>query len=159
MRARISLAACAAIAVATTMTVLAQTPATSQPPTAQDKNASAKSITVTGCVQRASESPTGTSGTTAASAGKDMKFILAHASLSASGTAGTAGTTTPATAIASEYKLDVDDAKLTPHVGHKVELTGMVEQPMRTEQKPTASAANAPTLKVDNVKMVATTCP
>jgi hypothetical protein len=38
-------------------------------------------------------------------------------------------------------------------------VTGTVEQMARPEQKPTASAANAPTLKVDNVKMVSATCP
>jgi hypothetical protein len=54
--------------------------------------------------------------------------------------------------------LDTDEAKLTPHVGHKVEISGTVEQLARPEQQPAASAANAPTLKVDSVKMIASTC-
>jgi len=102
---------------------------------------------------------TGTSGTTTPGA-SDIKFVLTNAALSTAGTAGTSGTTAPpATAIASEYRLDTTESALTPHVGHKVEVTGTVEQMARPEQKPTASAANAPTLKVDNVKMVSPTCP
>jgi hypothetical protein len=49
--------------------------------------------------------------------------------------------------------------RLTAHISHQVEISGTVEQPTGTDQKPPASAANAPTLKVDNVKMVSTTCP
>jgi hypothetical protein len=79
--------------------------------------------------------------------------------MSPSGTAGTAGAANqPATAIASEYRLDGDDAKLTPHVGHKVEITGTVEQAKGATEAPAASAANAPRLKVDNVKMIAASC-
>jgi hypothetical protein len=89
----------------------------------------------------------------------EIKFLLTNAAVSTSGTAGTAGTTPPSTAVSSEYRLDADDAKLTPHVGHKVEITGTPEQPSSTTQPPAASAANAPKLKVDNVKMVASTCP
>jgi hypothetical protein len=123
------------------------------------QSTSAKTITVTGCVNRSQQTPTGTTGTSGATS-KETKFVLTNASHSTSGTTGTSGATTPpATAIASEYRLDSDDAKLIPHVGHKVEITGTVEQPTGTEQKPAASAANAPTLKVDNVKMVSTTCP
>jgi len=50
------------------------------------------------------------------------------------------------------------DAKLTPHVGHKVEITGTVEESKAATQPPAASAANAPTLKVDDLKMVAPSC-
>jgi len=59
------------------------------------------------------------------------------------------------TPIASSYRLDAVDSKLSPHVGHKVEISG-------TLQPPTAAAASsataAPTLKVDNVKMLAASC-
>ena len=141
MNARIT-AICGAIAFTGVMGVFAQEPSTS--PTSQ--STSAKTITVTGCVQPAQQGPTGTSGTAGATpSAAQTKFVLTSAS--------------PATAIASEYRLDTEDAKLTPHIGHKVEITGTVEQPARTEQKPPASAANAPTLKVDNVKMIASTCP
>ena len=162
MKARIWSATCAAIALGTAITVLAQDPSPQPPPSSQTPRASqsdsAKAITVTGCVQRAQQGPTGTTGTRETT--PEIKFVLTNAAMSPSGTAGTSGTTTPpgATAIASEYRLDTDEAKLTPHVGHKVEITGTIE-----EQRPAAGAAgaNAPagTLKVDSVKMVSTTCP
>ena len=58
----------------------------------------------------------------------------------------------------SEYRLDADDAKLTPHVGHKVEITGTAEA-AGMAQRPATSRASAPKLKVDSVKMIAATCP
>jgi hypothetical protein len=151
MNARLWTATCGAIAIGAVAGIFAQDSSqTSQ-------STSSKTVTVTGCVQRAQPTPTGTAGTTGA---PETKFVLTNANLNPSGTAGTSGTTAPpATAIASEYRLDTDEAKLTPHIGHKVEITGTVEQPARTEQKPTASTANAPTMKVDNVKMIASTCP
>ncbi len=93
------------------------------------------------------------------------KFVLTNAAISTTsttgtaGAAGTAGTNPPMTAVASEYRLDADEAKLSPHVGHKVEITGTPERPARATEQPAASAANAPKLKVDTVKMLGTTCP
>jgi hypothetical protein len=83
--------------------------------------------------------------------------VLNNASISPSGTAGTAGANPPA-AAASEYKLDGDDAKLTPHVGHKVEITGTVVEAKGDMSAPAASGANSPKLKVDSVKMVSPSC-
>jgi hypothetical protein len=162
MRAGIWSAACGAIALGATAAVLAQAPPSSQ---ASPQSTAARTITVSGCVQRAQQmGTTGTSGTTTSGtttpSASDIKFVLTNASLSATGATGTSGTTAPATtSIASEYKLDTTESTLTPHVGHKVEVTGTVEAMSRPEQKPPASAANAPTLKVNNVKMVSTTCP
>lgn len=154
---KIWLAACGAIALGTSVAVLAQDP---QSTGTASQSTSAKTITVSGCVSRAQNSPTGTTGSTAASTTAETKFVLTNASLSTKTATGTSGTTAapPATAIASEYKLDADDTKLTEHVGHKVEITGTVEPPTRAEQQPPASAANSPTLKVQDVKMVSTTC-
>lgn len=155
MNARICTATCGAIAFGAVVGTFAQNPPTSQ----SSQSTPAKTITVTGCVQRAQQAPTGTSGTPGAAASPtEIKFVLTNATLNPSGTSGSTAAP-PATAIASEYKLDTDETKLTPHVGHKVEITGTIEQPARTEQKPPASAANAPTLKVDNVKMIASSCP
>jgi hypothetical protein len=85
--------------------------------------------------------------------------MLNNASMSPSATAGTAGAANPPAAIASEYRLDGDDAKLTPHVGHKVEITGTVEQAKGATEAPAAAAASAaPKLKVDNIKMIASSC-
>ena len=152
MHRRIWSATLGAIVCATTAALLAQTP----PPAQSPQSAPAKAITVAGCLARAPQATTGTSGT-AGAASAATKFLLTNAAMSAAGTTGTAGA--PASSIASEYKLDGDDAKLTPHVGHKVEITGTVEAARTMTQPPAASAANAPTLKVDNVKMVASTCP
>ncbi|SRR5258708_119884 len=146
-------ATCTAIVFGVTAALVAQT---SQTPTT---SGAAKSITVSGCIQRASEGPTGTSGTAGATSASEPKFLLTSASLGGSSATGTSGSVPSSTAVASEYRLDADDAKLTPHVGHKVEVTGTVEPPTSPTQAPTASAANAPKLKVDNVKMIASTCP
>jgi hypothetical protein len=118
-------------------------------------------VTVTGCIQKAPEGATGTTGSTATRGMSEPKFLLKSAATGATGTAGTA----PSTAVASEYRLDADDAKLTPHVGHKVEIVGTVEQTSTTStstaaagQTASASASSAPKLKVDSVKMIAATC-
>jgi hypothetical protein len=157
MRSRIWSAVCAAIVLGVSVGLLAQeTPAPQTP----SKSAAAKTITVSGCVGKAEAAPTGTAGApgAAASAKDTTKFVLSKAEIAPSAT-GTAGATAPAaTAIASEYRLDGDDAKLSPHVGHKVEITGTVDDAKGMTQPPAASAANAPKLKVDNVKMVAPSC-
>ena len=133
-----------------------------QAPQAAESSTAGKSITVTGCVQRAETASTGTSGAAGApAAAAETKFVLKNAMASASatgaaGTAGTAGTASDASSVASEYRLDADDAKLSPHVGHKVEITGTAPKPSSAAQP---SAASAPKLKVDNVKMISATCP
>jgi hypothetical protein len=116
--------------------------------------------------------PTGTSG---AASSATEKFILSNAmssdsSKSAGATTGTSGTTassTKASATASSYRLDADDSKLTAHVGHKVEVTGTIESDSSTAAASasgstsgtSASAtSSAPKLKVDSVKMIASTC-
>jgi len=154
MKGRICLATCAAFVFATTMSVLAQDPARQQTSPAAG---AAKTIIVTGCVKRAEAGTAGTTGTTTPPSAAEPKFVLSDAAVKPSETAATTGTTAPA-ATASEYRLDSDEAKLTEHVGHKVEITGTPEQPSGMEQKPPASGANAPTLKVVSVKMLATTC-
>ena len=150
MNTRIWTSVCAASVFALTVGVFGQVPPPAQPPA----SSSMKAITVGGCIQRTADAPTGTSGSAASRPG-DAKFLLTKAAMTPSGTA---GSTTPSTAVASEYRLDWDEAKLTPHVGHKVEITGSVVPAPATTQPPAASAANAPTLKVDSIKMVAATC-
>jgi hypothetical protein len=157
MRSTIWSAACAAIVLGVSVGILAQdAPA----PQAGAKSSAAKTITVTGCVAKAQPAATGTAGAPGAASAKDeTKFVLSNASMGSGGAAGTAGAAgAPATAIASEYKLDGDDAKLTPHVGHKVEITGTVQESKAVTEAPAASAANAPKLKVDNLKMVSPSC-
>jgi hypothetical protein len=59
--------------------------------------------------------------------------------------------------VASSYRLDAADSKLSPHVGHKVEVSGTLD----TSAPPSAAAGSAPAapkLKVDNVRMIAASC-
>lgn len=105
--------------------------------------AKADTITVEGCIEKGTAGTTGTTGTTGSS---PSAFTLVSATKPAA-----SRETTP---IASSYRLDAADSKLSPHVGHKVEISGTVEQPTASASAATA----APTLKVDNVKMIAATC-
>ena len=135
---------------------------TQQPPTGSaqsaPRSAAANTITVEGCIQR-SASASATAGA-AGSASSDSGFILA----SAMKPAGTSGSSASSSApIASSYKLDADAGKLTPHVGHKVEISGTVQASSSSSSSASGSASSssasaAPTLKVDNVKMIAATC-
>jgi hypothetical protein len=116
------------------------------PPQSQSRSApKADAITVEGCIQRGtSGSPTaGTTGTTGSAAA--TAFMLMSATKPAGSTA-----TTP---IASSYRLDADASKLTPHVGHKVEITGTLAPP-----EGGSAAMSSPKLKVENVKMIAASC-
>jgi hypothetical protein len=126
-------------------------PQTAAPPqTAPRAAAKADTITVEGCIQR-SASATATSGATgtAGSAASETGFML----MSAAKPAGTSGSSASSAPIASSYRLDAADSKLSPHVGHKVEISGTLDSASSG-----ASAAAAPKLKVDNVKMIAATC-
>jgi hypothetical protein len=150
-------ATCAAICVAFAVGLVAQAP---------QGSSSSKTITVTGCVARAPQSPTGTSGTTGAATAEQAKFLLTSAQMSPTGTSGAAAAAEPRTAVASQYRLEGDDAKLTPQIGHKVEIAGTVQE-AAAASAPAAGASGAasaaaqasePTVKVDTVKMIASTC-
>lgn len=126
-------------------------------------SSNANKVTVTGCVQRAvSESPTGTSGV-AGAAKPDTQFILANAS-AGTATAGTSGTSTSSMPTASRYRLDdAEQAKIAPHVGHSVEISGTVDDASHATSPgatpgATSTAAPAPKLKVDSIKMLASSC-
>lgn len=148
---RIQSGAFAAIVCAAAVSLSAQTPPTPPAADTQPSYGSANKITVTGCVERAkgSATPTGTSG---AAAMDTTKFVLNNVASSATETAGTSGSAKAS--IASSYRLDAEDSKLSPHVGHKIEVTGTVdEKPMGSP-----SSATAAKLKVETVKMIAATC-
>ena len=131
------------------------------PTSTPSKPAAPETITLTGCVERADQvAPAAAAATTADS----LSFVLIHAAKgpaagSRSETVGTSGTTA-ASDKGSMYRLDADLAKLNPHVGHKVELTGTLDSAAAaTAANPAPpSAANAPTVKVDPVKVLAETC-
>ncbi len=115
-----------------------------------------KQVTFSGCVEKA-PSEAGTLASLAAGA-SSTNFILTNASPEATVAVGTAGTAKPST----RYRLEVDEAKITPHVGHKVEVTGTVDEQPGSASSPgsaAASAASGPKFKVVSVKMVAADCP
>jgi hypothetical protein len=134
-----------AIALTATATVAAQQPppaSAQQPPAPASAPNSSDKVVVTGCIQRGIQSPVGTTGAAGAAAADASKFILTKASPASDATA------TPKT-----FRLDADDAQLTAHVNHKVEITGTIDA------KPAAGDAAAPAkLKVASVKMVAASC-
>jgi hypothetical protein len=141
--------------------------------TSPTSRTAADPITVTGCVQRETSSATagatGTSGSATATATGSGYVLNVTPSSSASSTAGTTGSTagTPGTTgtAASSYKLDADDSKLSAHVGHKVEITGTLDKSMSSSTAPSGSTSTAsssssmsPKLKVDSVRMIASSC-
>jgi hypothetical protein len=135
-----------AIVCAVTVGLVAQAPSSSQD--------TSKKVTFSGCVEKA---PSEAGAAPAAGAAK-AAFILTNASPAGSGTVGTTGGAKPT----AKYRLDADEAKISPHVGHKVEVTGTVDdQPGMTSSPSGAptSAASGPKITVDSVKMVAAACP
>jgi hypothetical protein len=143
----------AAVACAFTVSVSAQTtPSTegaSQPTFGADK--ADKKVTITGCLERSKES-----------VATNDRFVLNNIVPDAPTTVGTAGTSGSEKALkATSYRLDAEDSKLSPHLGHKIEITGTLEdRPMSATGTPGASgsAPEAPTFKVDAVKMIASSC-
>jgi hypothetical protein len=145
VRTKMSWGMCASFAAVAVLGLAAQQPATSP-----NGASTSSSVTVTGCVARTPASPVGTSGSTASSAGaSDTKFVLDKAMASSPNSAASS---------ASSYRLDSDDAKLTPHVGHKVEITGTIQEDAAGAATSAGSANMTPRLKVDTVKMLAANC-
>ena len=152
----------AAIVCAASMTLAAQTPppggeqsspaSKKQGTTAKDD---AKKVTVTGCLERAKEgaAATGTAGTSGSA--DTTKFVLNNVTPSSSEST-TARTGALSRASTSSYRLDVDEAKVSAHVGHKVSITGTVEN--RASATGAAASASAPRLKVDTITHVSATC-
>jgi hypothetical protein len=100
-------------------------------------------ITVTGCVEKADRPATAVS--TAASAEKDPAFMLTNVRPGgANESAGTSGTSNTV-----KYPLGADTSKLSPHTGHRVEITGTFQ--------PNTSGL-PPTLKVDSLRLIAASC-
>ena len=130
-------------------------PTTQAPPSSANAGRATadRKVTYSGCIERQPPSAAAITGA------PSMPFSLTNASPAGAGAVATSGAGASA---AKSYRLDGSETTLTPHVGHKVEITGTVE-----EQRPASAAAggaasassNAPTLKVDSVKMVSTTCP
>jgi hypothetical protein len=137
-----------------------QSPPVSRPPESPKND----QITVTGCIEQSQAqastkepSATGTSGTSGKASGtsKVSKFILTNPKLQgASAGAPNSSTSSRSPASGGMYQLDARDSKLSPHVGHQVEVTGSIKGGSTTS----ASGPDAPKLKVENMKMISTSC-
>jgi hypothetical protein len=151
------------------------------PPSAQTRTGN--TVTISGCIQNAPSTtagnttganrdtarnnpdagaPAGGANTGAqAGAATSSSFVLANASMAGGasnrGAVGTTGSST-----ASSYQLMGNTAMITPHLNHQVEITGRLQ----TSSASATGAANAapgstaasPTLQVESVKMVSSTC-
>jgi hypothetical protein len=140
--------------------------ASARPSTSAQASASGKSMTISGCIQSA-PAATATAGAAGASASASAgsKFVLANAKMPSTGSSssavGTSGTS-------SRYQLQGDEKQISAHLNHQVEITGTLESASAAggaaAGSPSAaggsstSGANAPTLKVESVKMVSATC-
>jgi hypothetical protein len=149
---RLQLSMFAAVACALTVGVSAQTtPATSgvNQPTFGANN----KITITGCLERTKEG---------AAASDRTAFMLNNISPNAPAMTGTAGTSgSEEKPKATAYRLDGEDSKLSGHVGHKIELTGTVDDRTMSTTGTAGtggSASEAPKFKVETVKMIASSC-
>ena len=107
-------------------------------------------VTITGCLERSTES-----------VATNARFMLNNIVPNAPSMTAMVGTSGSEKAPkASSYRLDGDDSKLSPHLGHKIEITGTVEDRPMSAGTPAASgwATEAPKLKVETVKMIASSC-
>jgi hypothetical protein len=157
------------VAVATlfsaTLAAQAQSPAAGA---AQPSPGSADRVTVTGCIERADQMTS--AGSAVGTSVDSLDFVLIKAPESPAASAANAATPadrpgavgTSGTAAPPMYRLQSDTEKLNPHVGHKVEVIGTRDAtagssaPSATAASP--SAANAPRLHVESVKMLAESC-
>jgi hypothetical protein len=115
------------------------------------KSAPSDSLTVIGCLERRAPGAVGTAGV---AGGADAPaFILTKVMRPA----GTPPSSSAALASAS-YRLDSDEKKLSEHVGRKVEIKGKVADLPAGANASKGGSSDLPQLKVDSVKMIASTC-
>jgi hypothetical protein len=122
-----------------------------QPPLPPPAQAKANTVTIVGCMQ---DAPMITAAAPPAAAGA-KGFYLNNAKAADAArdrpAVGTSGL------IATGYKLDGDNAELTPHLNHQVRIVGTVQN----AAVPAAGAAgkdSGPTLKVESVAMLSAKC-
>jgi len=124
------------------------------PPPAQAK---ANTVTIVGCIQ---DAPMTTAAAALPAPAGTKAFYLNNAKVADAGrdrpAIGTSGLT------ATGYKLDGDNALITPHLNHQVRIVGMVQgsnaSPSGAANAAPGSTASGPTLKVESVTMVAAKC-
>jgi len=153
-----------------TVTAASQTAAA-----AQNTAAAPAQTRVTGCVERADQVTS--NGSTIGTTVDSLDFVLIKAMPTAqdNGTAGNAttsarpaGTSESSTDVGKMYRLSADTVQVNPHVGHRVEISGSIQTagPGTTAETSSASevdrnnpsAATAPLLKVQTLRMISETC-
>jgi hypothetical protein len=139
-----------------------RTPVPQSPPLSRPRESpKSDEITVTGCIEQSQAqastgepAATGTSGK-ASGTSKISKFVLTNPKLQgASAGTPTRSTSSSSSASGAMYQLDARDSKLSPHVGHQVEVTGSLKGGFTSSP----SGPEAPKLKVESVKMISTSC-
>jgi hypothetical protein len=144
--------------------------ATSQPSTTSSSasraqgTTSGERVTLTGCIERADQlTPTGASTPGATVDSQD--FVLMKADESGATAAERPGTVGTAGSVGPLYRLVGDEGQLNPHVGQKVEVTGTRESTDAANAASQAAnatnptAARAPRLTVESIKVLADACP
>ena len=115
-------------------------------------------VTVTGCVERADQViSANTLGTTLDS----LTFVLVKAEEGKADDRPAKPASAPASGVDKSYRLDVDVDTINAHVGHRVEIVGLV--PSAAADVPVGTSGVAPSgppplLKVESVKMLSSTC-
>jgi hypothetical protein len=119
---------------------------------AQEADKSPQKTTATGCIERADQvaSAVDTAGTTTDS----LHFVLMTSPRSTLAV-GTAGSSTSSAPLKG-YRLEGSVDSLNPHVGHKVEITGVVSAP--TAPNGSGSSFVGPLMTVQSIKMLSETC-
>jgi len=124
-----------------------------------EKQAKDQNVTVTGCIQNGTQSPSpstpaGTSGSSAAAGSaapnaSAEQFVLSNITGAPASLSG-----------ADRVTLSGKDSDLKKHLGHKVEITGKLENPSssRTSSSTAGTSGSTETLKVSSVKMIAESC-
>jgi hypothetical protein len=122
---------------------------------AQSPQNRAQTVTVIGCVTRSNSRAVGTTGTTALEADQ-TRYMLTNITLA--GNADPSATSDIIAQRISTYRLDDSaDPVIAPHVGEKVEVTGVVQSSTEatpSARTPTAAATAAPLLKVEKLKSI-----
>ena len=165
-----------AMSVVACATLIAQQPTTSA--SATDRSDKEK-VTVTGCLQQATGSSSSSSApTSAGTSSSSSEFMLTNATMSSgksstsTSSTGTTGSATSSTAGTSgstgtSYMLDGSSSELRPHLNHEIEITGELKaktsESSTSTSSPTTSSTSSSTMshqtiKVDSVRMVASSC-
>lgn len=169
MQNKIWLSGVATVIFAGAIAAGAQEPTTSTSTSQQRSD----TITATGCLQEGSAAA-GSAASSTPSATPSGAFMLTNAkkteaspsssSTSTAGTTSSSATGTSGSATGTTYLLDGSAVDLKAHVNHQIQVTGKLEASSSSTTSTTGAASSSSSamsmqkIKVDSVKMVASTC-